>query len=105
MGDDDRANLETANIDEDVIAINQSPLISAGRRIQMVLAVIDAFAAVPVFVPDVLASPPFLMLYIVMIVSVSIVIVMILGIGDGRTGKKAGRQKGERYSVASFIHV
>jgi hypothetical protein len=105
VGDDDRANLEIANIDEDVIAVDQPPLISAGRRIQMVLMVIDAFAAVPVFVPDVLPSLPFLVLYIVMIISVFIVIVMFLGIGAGRTGKKAGRQECDRYSIASFIHV
>ena len=96
VGHDHRANLEISNVHHDVVAVNHPPLVSAWWRSQMVLAVVDMFAAVPVFMPDVLASLPFLVLDIVMVIPVVVVVVLIVVLRISRSANETCRQEGER---------
>ena len=80
VGYDDRADLEISDVDQHIVAVNQPPLISARRRVQMVLAIVDAFAAIPVFMLDRSTFLPLLVLHIVMVVFVFVVVVVVLRI-------------------------
>lgn len=78
VGDDYGADLEIADIDEHIVAINQAPLISARGSTQVILVIIHLIATIPVFVPDLLAFLPLVMLNVVVVISIMVILVPVL---------------------------
>ena len=72
----DGANLKRRAVSENVVAVHHTPFVTPWRGAEVVLAVIDLIAAIPVFVFDWSTFLPFLVL------DVSVVVVMFLGKGD-----------------------
>ena len=89
---DDGADLEVRDVGENVVAVNQTPLVTPWRGAQVILAVVDLIAAIPVVVIEAGAFPPILVFDITVVVAMALVlgvvvvvlgiVVMILGKGD-----------------------
>ena len=71
----DGADLERRAVRENIVAINHAPFVTLWRGAQVILVVIDFIATIPVLVLDGCAFPPFLVLY------VRVVVVIVLGKG------------------------
>ena len=78
---DGGANLEVGRVDENVVAVNHAPFVTAWRGAQVILVVIDLVAAIPIFVLDDGTLVPFLV-FDVRVVVTMVLIVMVLGEGD-----------------------
>ena len=87
---DGGANLEVGSVDENVVAVNHAPFITAWRGAQVILVVIDFVGAIPVFVLDDDAPMPFF------VFDVGVVVVMVLGNGYGCAAHKACGKDRER---------
>ena len=98
LGDaDDGADLEGRAVGENVMAVHYTPFVTPGRGAEVILAVIDSIAAIPVFVSDGCISLPFLVL------DVRVVVVMVLG-KDGAAHKACGKDREpSSASVCSFF--
>jgi len=71
----DSANLVRRTICEDVVAVHHTPFVTSRRSAEMIVVVINAFAAIPVSLFDWNTFLPFLVL------NVCMVVVMVLGKG------------------------
>jgi hypothetical protein len=91
----DGANLERRAVGENILAVDPTPFVTPWRGAQMILAVIDFFAAVPVFVFDRSTFLPFFVL------DVCVVVVMILGKGAD-AHKACGEDRECQNSVQLF---
>ena len=101
---DDHAELERGAVGENVIAVNHTPFVTPWRGVQVILAVVDSIAAIPVFVLEARAFPPILVfdvtvvvvmapvLGVVVMVPVLAVVVIVLGKGD-TAHKTCGKER------------
>jgi hypothetical protein len=79
VGDDDGANLKIPGVDEYIVAVNQTPLVSTGRGAEVILAIVlDPLATIPIFVPDLMTPLPLMMLDIFVLVVIVMVPVAVL---------------------------
>ena len=92
---DDGTNLGRRAVGEDVVAVHHTPFVTSWRGGEMILAVIDLIAAIPVFVFDWSTFLPFLVL------DVCVVVVMVLGKGDAAR-KTCGEDRERQNSVQLF---
>lgn len=96
---DEGADLERRDVHENVVAIEHAPFVTPWRGAQVILAVIDFIAAIPVFVSDGCALPPFLVLdvsVVVVMVPILGVVVMVPVLGKGDTSHKTCGEDRER---------
>ena len=95
---DGGANLEVGSVDENIVAVNHAPFITAWRGAQMILVVIDFVGAIPVLVLDGCALVPFL------VFNVGVVVVMVLGNGYGCAAHKACGKDCEGKNCVKLFH-
>ena len=73
---DDGADFEVRAVRENIVAINPAPFVTPWRGVQVIVAVVDSIAAIPVLVLHTFTFLPFLVL------DIRVVVVMVLGKGD-----------------------
>jgi hypothetical protein len=63
---------------ENVVAIDFAPFIPTGGPAQVIVPVVDPLTAIPVFVANVLAFSPFIVVNVVMVVVVMITVMVVM---------------------------
>src|ERR1035441_8793668 len=97
---DDGADLERRDVHENVVAVNHTPFVTSWRGAQVILVVVGhSITAIPVFVLDGCASPPFLVFdisVVIMTVLVLVVVMTVLILGNGDTAHETCGKDRER---------
>ena len=116
---DDGADLERPDVRQNVVAIDHTPFVTAWRGAEVILAVVDSIAAIPVLVLEARTFPPIpvfdvtvvvvmvpvvvmTVLGVVMMVAVLGVVVMVLGKGDAPP--ETGGKDRERQNSVQLFH-
>jgi hypothetical protein len=81
---DDGSDHTGARVRHDVIAVNLTPLVARTGLLQVIGAVVDLLATLPVILVHVVAALPFLVLNVLLMLLSIVVMIILLGYGHQR---------------------
>ena len=103
--DDHRSDDPGSDCGKNIIAVYLAPLIAVWRLLQMIVAIVYALTAVPVFLVHSVAMFPFFVVHlgVIVVVVLVMIVVMILGERDS-SGKQDRNQRGVNNSFVKAVH-
>lgn len=93
-----------------VIAVHKTPFVPVRRAAQVVLAIVDTLATIPIFMAHTLAFAPLIVLHVGMVIAMGVVVVLLIAIvmvvlGERRSSCQRKRQKGNAERSGDSVHA